>query len=105
MNKFIVAAVAASGIALAGCSPTGVGTGAGAAIGAGVVLAAGGNLQQAAIGGLIGGAGGFVVSNLVQAQGQPPGVCQVYSNGQPVWVTPQGQPTFTYTGQPYLAAC
>ncbi len=106
MNKLLIAGVAAAGIALAGCSPTAVGTGAGAAIGGIFTAALGGNAQQIAIGTLIGGAGGFVVSSLTQAANQPPGVCQAMNQfGQPIFVTQQGQYVTYNTGYPLLVNC
>lgn len=106
MNKIIVAGVAAAGIALAGCSPTAVGTGTGAAIGGILTAALSGNVQQIAIGTLIGGAGGFVVSSVTQAANQPRGVCQAVNQyGQPIYVLPNGQPTTTPTATPLLMQC
>lgn len=106
MNKIIIAGIAAAGIALAGCSPTAVGTGAGAAIGGVLVAALGGSPQAIALGTLVGGAGGFVVSSLTQAAGQPRGVCQAVNQfGQPIYLLPNGQPTSTPTANPLLVQC
>lgn len=106
MNRLVVGCVAAAGLVAAGCSPVGVGTGVGAGLGAIVTLALGGNPQQIAIGTLIGGAGGFIVSSLTQAQNQPPGVCHAMNQfGQPIYVTPQGQYVTYNTGYPLLVNC
>lgn len=106
MNRTIIAAVTAVSIAAAGCSPLGVGTGVGAGLGGIIVAALGGNPQQIAIGAALGGAGGFVVSSFVQAQNQPPGVCQaVNQNGQPIFVTQNGQYVTYNTGYPLLVNC
>lgn len=105
MKKLIIAAVAASGLTLAACSPVGVGTGVGAGLGFLVTAALGGSPQAIAIGTLVGGAGGFVVSSFVQAAGQPQGVCQAYSNGQPLFVTNNGQVVTYNTGHPLLVNC
>ena len=105
MKKIIIAATAAAGLTLAACSPVGVGTGVGAGLGFLVTAALGGSPQAIAIGTLVGGAGGFVVSSFVQAAGQPAGVCQAYSNGQPLFVTNSGQVVTYNTGHPLLVNC
>jgi hypothetical protein len=106
MNRVLVAATAAVALVAAGCSPVALGTGVGAGLGAIVTLALGGNPQQIAIGTLIGGAGGFIVSSLVQAQNQPPGVCQAVNQyGQPIYVTQNGQYVTYNTGYPLLVNC
>ena len=106
MNRTIIAAVTAVSIAAAGCSPVGLGTGAGAGLGAVIVAALGGNPQQIAIGAILGGAGGFVVSNVVQAANQPPGVCQAVNQfGQPIFVTQSGQYVTYQTPYPLLVNC
>jgi hypothetical protein len=106
MNRTLVAAVAAASLAAAGCSPIAVGTGVGAGLGAIVTAALGGNVQQIAIGTLIGGAGGFIVSSFVQAQNQPPGVCQAVNQaGQPIYVTQGGQYVTYPTPYPLLVQC
>lgn len=106
MNKLVIGCVTAAGLALAACSPTAVGTSAGA-IGGGIVTAAlGGNAQQIAIGTAIGGVGGFIVSSLTQAAGQPPGVCQAVNQfGQPIYVAPNGQYVTYQTNTPLLVQC
>jgi hypothetical protein len=106
MSRFLIAATAAAGIALAGCTPTQMGTATGAAIGAVAVAALGGHVQQIAIGAAIGGAGGYIVSRVVQASGYPPGVCQAYaSNGQPIYVTANGNYVTYPTPYPLLVQC
>ncbi len=105
MKRIIIAAVAASGLTLAACSPVGVGTGVGAGLGFLVTAALGGSPQAIAIGTLIGGAGGFAVTSIVQAQNQPAGVCQAYSNGHALFVTNSGAVTTANTGHPLLANC
>ena len=106
MKRLLVAGVAAAGLALAACTPTQIGTGTGAAFGAIVVAALGGNPAQIAVGAAIGGAGGYVVSRVVQAQGYPPGVCQAYaSNGRPIYVTASGQFVTHRTPYPLLVSC
>ncbi len=106
MNRIVIAAVAAAGLTLSACSPIGVGTGVGAGLGAVVTAALGGNAQQIAIGTLIGGAGGFVVSSFVQAQNQPPGTCQAVNQyGQPIYVTQDGHYVTYQTPYPLLVQC
>jgi hypothetical protein len=106
MNRLLTAATAAASIGLAACTPTQLGTGTGAAIGAIAVAALGGNAQQIAIGAAVGGAGGYVVSRVVQAAGHPPGVCQAYaSNGQPIYVTANGNFVTYPTPYPLLVQC
>jgi hypothetical protein len=106
MNRLLVAATAAAGIGLAACTPTQLGTGTGAAIGAIAVAALGGNVQQIAIGAAVGGAGGYIVSRVVQASGYPPGTCQAYtSNGRPIYVTANGSFVTYPTPYPLLVQC
>lgn len=106
MNRTIIAAVAALSIGAAGCSPVGLGTGAGAGLGAIAAAALGGGPQAIALGALLGGAGGFVVSSVVQAANQPPGVCQaVNQNGQPIYVTQNGNYVNYQTPWPLLVNC
>ncbi len=106
MNRIVVAATAAAALFAAGCSPIGIGTGVGAGLGAIVTLALGGNAQQIALGTLIGGAGGFVVASLVQAQNQPPGTCQAVNQyGQPIYVTQNGNYVTYQTQWPLLVQC
>jgi hypothetical protein len=105
MNRIVIAATTAAALAVAGCTPVGVGTLTGAGLGAIVTAALGGNVQQIAIGTLIGGAGGFVVSSVVQAQNRP-GACQAVNQfGQPLFVTAQGQVVAYQTPYPLLVQC
>lgn len=106
MSRLLTAAAAAAGLALAGCTPAMIGTGTGAAFGAIAVAALGGNIQQIGIGAAVGGAGGFVVSQMVQASAYGPGVCQAYtSNGRPIYVTANGSFVTYPTPYPLLVQC
>ena len=106
MNHAIIAATAAAGLALAGCTPIGVGTGTGALLGGIAAAALGGNVQQVAIGTLLGGAAGFVIASVVQAQGKPAGVCQAVNQfGQRIYVTAKGGYVTYQTPTPLLVKC
>ena len=69
-------------------------------------LALDGRIQAIAIGTYLGGAGGFVVSSVTQAVGQPIGVCQALNQyGQPIFVVPNALFTIVPTETPLLMFC
>jgi hypothetical protein len=106
MTRITIAAVTAAALATAACNPLAVGAGVGAGFGGILTAALGGNPQQIAIGTLIGGAGGLIVSAAVQAQNQPGNVCQAVDQfGRLIYVAPNGQPTTTPTPYPLLINC
>ena len=106
MSRLVIAAVAAGSLALVGCTPIGAGTGVGALLGGIATAALGGNVQQIAVGTLLGGAAGFVIASVVQAQGQPAGVCQAVNQfGQPIYVTANGGYVTYQTPTPLLVKC
>lgn len=104
MKRAILAATAAAGIALAGCTPTQLTTGFGAAAGAAVGGAATGTLGGVVVGTVLGGAGGFVVGQLIEAQ--QPGVCFVYDQqGRQLYYDANGNIVLYATQWPVTAQC
>jgi hypothetical protein len=106
MNKSIVGAAVAAGIALAGCTPTQLATTSGAVAGGLIVAALGGTPAQIAAGAAVGGGTGWVVSQLTPIQGYGPGVCQAVNQfGQPIYVTRDGRFVTHRTPNPLLVSC